>query len=68
VTRFLGNDFFEILVEQSNLYSAQNASKYKNSSKSLAWKDISITDMKKFPAIIILMGHVKKIKLDITEH
>jgi hypothetical protein len=30
VTRFLGNDFLEILVEQSNLYHTQNADKYKN--------------------------------------
>jgi hypothetical protein len=28
---FLGNDFIEILVEQSNLYHAQNAGKYKTS-------------------------------------
>jgi hypothetical protein len=62
VNRFLGNDFPEILVDQSNLFHAQNADKYKNSCKSLAWKDISITDMKKFEAIIILMDHVKKEK------
>jgi hypothetical protein len=36
VNRFLGNDFLEILVEQSNLYHAQNAEKCKNSSKSVA--------------------------------
>jgi hypothetical protein len=58
VNRFLGNDFFEILLEQSNSYLAQNAGQYKNSSKSLAWEDVSITDMKKFSAIIILMCHV----------
>jgi PhoPQ-activated pathogenicity-related protein len=29
VTRFLGNDFLEILAEKSNLYHAQNADKYK---------------------------------------
>jgi hypothetical protein len=62
VNRFLGNDLLEILAEQSNLSHAQNTDKYKNSSKSLAWKDVSITDMKKFLAIIILMGHVKKDK------
>jgi hypothetical protein len=60
VNCFLGNNFLEILVEQSNFYHAQNADKNKNSSKSLAWNDVSITDMKKFLAIMILMGHVKK--------
>jgi hypothetical protein len=59
VNRFLGNEFLEILVEQSNLCHARNADKYKTSQK-LAWKDVSITDMKKFLAIIILMGHVGK--------
>jgi hypothetical protein len=28
VNRFLGNDFLDILVEQSDLYHAQNANKY----------------------------------------
>jgi hypothetical protein len=58
VNRFLGNDYREILLEHSSLYHAQSADKYKNPSKSLAWKDVSITDMGKFLAIIILMGHV----------
>jgi hypothetical protein len=65
VNRFLGNYFLEILAEQSNLYHAQRRDKYKNSLKSLAWKDVSITDVKKFLAITIFMGHVKKIKLEI---
>jgi hypothetical protein len=60
VNRFLGNDLLEILVEQSNLYRALNADKYKNSSKSLAWKDFTVTDTKKFLAIIVYMDHVKK--------
>jgi hypothetical protein len=62
------NDFLEILVEQSNLYHAPNADKYKNSSEYLARKDISITNMKKFLAIIILMGHVKKEIWRLLEH
>jgi hypothetical protein len=61
VNHFLGNDFHEILVQQSDLYHAQNSDKYKNS-KSLAWKDVTITVMKKFLAIIIFMGHAKKDK------
>jgi hypothetical protein len=34
----------------------------KKTPESLAWKDVSITVLKKFLAIIILMGHVKKEK------
>jgi major membrane immunogen (membrane-anchored lipoprotein) len=58
VNRFLENDFLEILVEQSNIYHSQY--KYKNSSKSLASEDVSITGVKKFLPVIIFMGHVKK--------
>jgi hypothetical protein len=65
VNGFLRNDFHGILAEQSNLYHAQHADKYKNSLKPLAWEDVSITYMKKFLAIIILMGHVKKVELEI---
>jgi hypothetical protein len=66
VNRFLGKDFLEILAAQSNLSHAQNADRYKNSSKSLAWKDISITDVKKFLAVNILKDQVKNIKHEIT--
>jgi hypothetical protein len=38
VSHFLRNSFLEILVEESNLYHAQNAGKYKTSSKSLHGK------------------------------
>jgi hypothetical protein len=62
VNLFLANEFREFLLEKSNLFHAQHADKYKNSSESLAGKDDSITDMKTFLTIIILMGHVKKDK------
>jgi hypothetical protein len=66
VNRFLWNDLLEIFLEKSILCHAQNANSYKNSTKSLAWKDVSVTDMKKFLAKIILMGHVKNVKLEIN--
>jgi hypothetical protein len=42
VNHFLANDFLEILLEESDLFHAQHADKHKNSSKSLAWIDVSI--------------------------
>jgi hypothetical protein len=42
VNSFLRNNFLEILVEQSNLYHAQNAEKHRNSSKALAWKMLAL--------------------------
>jgi hypothetical protein len=61
LNRFHRNGFLEILVEQSNLYHAQNADKYKNSSKLLVWN----TDIKKFLATIIYGAMSVKIKLEI---
>jgi hypothetical protein len=65
MNRFLGNDFLEILVQQSNL--CLKCIQIQNSPKSLAWKEVScnnhvITDMKKFLVIIMLMCHVKQDK------
>jgi hypothetical protein len=65
VNCFLENDFLETVSEKLNLFRAQHAGKYKKCTKSLAWKyaHINLTDIKKFLAIIIMMGHVKKDKI-----
>jgi hypothetical protein len=60
VSLFVGEDFFEMMCVQSNLYHSQNKHKYKESSKTGKWSDINITEMKKFFAILILMGQVRK--------
>jgi hypothetical protein len=60
---FFGDNFFEMLSKVTNLYYFQNQGKYDSISKGLKWVDISVAGMKKFFAIIILMGQVRKDKL-----
>jgi hypothetical protein len=51
---FFGH-FFEMLSKQTNLYYFQNEGKYDSSSKMLKWVDVSVAEMKKSFAIIILI-------------
>lgn len=60
VNLFIGNDFFEHLVRESNIYHYQIIEKYKIPSKAKKWTDITVPEMKKFLGLIVLMGQVKK--------
>jgi hypothetical protein len=60
---FYGGGFFELLCKETDQYYYQNQEKYASRSKKLKWVDVSVTEMKKFPAIIILMGQVKEEEL-----
>lgn len=63
VELFLGDDFFQIMCDESNRYYSQNKDKYKLSPKSGKWSDITVPELKKFLSIIILMGQVRKTSL-----
>jgi hypothetical protein len=39
---FSGNNFFEMLCKENNLYYFQNEGKYVSSSKVLKWVDVSV--------------------------
>lgn len=54
------DDFFTYLVTESNRYYYQNIDQFKISRKSIKWKDITISEMKKFLGLIIFMGQVRK--------
>ncbi len=60
---FLGDRFFDMLCQETNLYYLQNQTKYVTASKGLKWSDVIVAEMKKFFSIIILMGQVRKDKL-----
>ena len=60
---FLGDTFFDMLCEETNLYYLQNQEKYVTCSKGLKWSDVAVAEMKKKFSIIILMGQVRKNKL-----
>lgn len=54
------NDFFNLLVIQTNLYHCQMKELYKNSAKTLSWAEVTTSEMKKFLGLVILMGQTKK--------
>lgn len=60
VEMFIGNDLFQLMVNESNIYYHQNEDKMCNGKKMPKWRDVSLADMKKFLGLIILMGQVKK--------
>ncbi|XP_066585579.1 piggyBac transposable element-derived protein 4-like [Prorops nasuta] len=60
VNLFIGSDLIEHFVRESNRYHYQIVEKYKITSKTKKWKDVTVTEMKKFLGLIILMGQVKK--------
>ncbi|XP_022910660.2 piggyBac transposable element-derived protein 4-like [Onthophagus taurus] len=60
VNLFIGMDFFEYLVKESNRYHYQTIQKYKIPSRAKKWTDITVTETKKFLGLIVLMGQVKK--------
>jgi hypothetical protein len=45
---FFGDENFEMLCKESNLYYFQNQEKYDSSSKGLKLVDVSVAEMKKF--------------------
>jgi hypothetical protein len=51
-----GDIFFDFLCEETNLYYFQSCDKYDRNYKVLKWVDVTVAEMKKFFAIIILMG------------
>ena len=53
-----------MVCEETNLYYLQNQEKYVTCSKGLKWSDVTVAEMKKIFSIIILMGQVRKDKLN----
>lgn len=60
VDLFIDDDFFQLLVTETNRYYMQNMHKYKRVKSTKQWRDTTITEIKKFLALNILMGQVKK--------
>jgi hypothetical protein len=57
---FFGVIFFDFLCEETNVYCFENIDKYDRNYKVLKWVDITVAELKKFFAIIILLGQVRQ--------
>ena len=44
---FLGDTFYDLLCEETNLYYLQNQEKYVSCSKGLKWSDVTVAEKKK---------------------
>ena len=63
VNLFFTNDVFDLLVTQTNLYASQYISNHPNlsaHSQARSWHDTTRDEMKKFIALSLLMGIVRK--------
>lgn len=58
-----GNEFFEIISEETNRYYLQNIRKYKSNSRQGNWRIVSCSEIKKVFGIFILMGQIRKDKI-----
>jgi len=45
---FLGDTFFDMLCEETNVYYIQNREKYVTCSKRLKWSNVTVVEMKFF--------------------
>jgi hypothetical protein len=51
---FFGENFFEMLCKETNLHYYQNQGNMTAVLRGLKWVDVSVAEMKKFFAIIII--------------
>lgn len=63
VALFMGDDFFELLCKQSNLYYKQNAEQFKNCEGMDGFTEISCEEMRKFLGLLLMMGVIRKMYL-----
>ncbi|PNF16120.1 hypothetical protein B7P43_G03265 [Cryptotermes secundus] len=57
---FFGDSFFDMLCQETNRYYLQHREYYDRSYKALKWVDVTSAEMRKYFAIIFLMGHTRR--------
>lgn len=63
--KFIGDDLFRFIVDETNRYYYQNSYKYKVDKKSKKWVDVTVPEIKKWFGLLVIMGIVKKGALDL---
>ena len=61
---FIGDDLFKFIATETNKYHAQNSHKFKVYKKTAKWVDVTILELKKWFALVILMGLTKKSRIN----
>ncbi|GBN99470.1 MAM and LDL-receptor class A domain-containing protein 1, partial [Araneus ventricosus] len=54
IDSFFDDEFFNLVVSQTNLYHTQMKDLHKNSAKTLQWKEVTTNDMKKFLGLLLV--------------
>lgn len=57
---FIGDDLFEFIAAETNKYYAQNSQTYKSIKNTGKWFNLTVTELKKWFALVIIMGLVRK--------
>ncbi|CAL7946853.1 unnamed protein product [Xylocopa violacea] len=61
---FLDDNFYEMMIKETNRYHHQNVEKYVKKKKTIKWTDLTIGEFKKFLGLLILMGQIPKSTID----
>ncbi|XP_048514356.1 piggyBac transposable element-derived protein 4-like [Athalia rosae] len=64
VELFIGNDLFEFICTETNRYYDQNSTKRKPDKESRKFFNVTPVELKKWFGLVILMGIIKKPKID----
>ncbi|KAI4478589.1 hypothetical protein M0804_011912 [Polistes exclamans] len=64
VELFIGNDLFESISNETNKYYIQNCDRRKVDKKNVKFVNVTAVELKKWFGLVILMGIVKKAKID----
>ncbi|XP_047360348.1 piggyBac transposable element-derived protein 4-like isoform X2 [Vespa velutina] len=64
VELYIGNDLFEYISNETNKYYSQNCNKRKLDKKNPKFVDVTALELRKWFGLVILMGIVKKARID----
>ncbi|KAK9294990.1 hypothetical protein QLX08_010563 [Tetragonisca angustula] len=64
VELFIGHDLFEFISAETNRYYNQNSKRRKPDKKSTEFFDVTAVELRKWFGLVILMGIIKKSRLD----
>lgn len=64
IDMFIENDLFEFIATETNRYHRQNCGKYKEQRRRAKWLDVTVSEIKKWFALIIIIGFAERPEID----